>query len=91
MEAKTIERIAEELGVNFYDLAPLIIARDEFHRKEGRREVVEIASKFEPKIHKGVAIEVEHTPQYGSKWKWKCDDDCPLCLWQAKLKEWDIE
>ncbi len=41
MEAKTIERIAEELGVNFYDLHPLISARDEFHIKEGRREVVE--------------------------------------------------
>ncbi len=41
MEAETIERIAEELGVNFYDLHPLLSARDEFHIKEGRREVVE--------------------------------------------------
>ncbi len=41
MKAKAIERIAEELGVSFYDLHPLISARDEFHIKEGRREVVE--------------------------------------------------
>lgn len=40
MEAKSIERIAEELGVNFYDLYPLISARDEFHRRVGIREVV---------------------------------------------------
>ncbi len=59
--------------------------------KQGIREVVEVASKFVPKVHKGISIEVGHTPSMGSKWKWECDDDCPLCLWQAKLKEWGIK
>ena len=34
-EAKSIERIAEELGVNFFDLHPLLKARDEWHFKAG--------------------------------------------------------
>ncbi len=39
--------------------------------KTGIREVVEFASKFEPKIQKGGAIEVGHTPSMRSKWEWK--------------------
>ena len=41
MKAKSIERIAEELGVNFYNLYPLIKARDEFHFKAGMQKVVD--------------------------------------------------
>ena len=42
MKAKSIERIAEELGVNFYNLYPLIKARDEFHFKAGMQKVMEM-------------------------------------------------
>ena len=40
-EPMSIERIAKKLGVNFYDLHPLITAREERARQEGRRKVVE--------------------------------------------------
>ena len=40
-QAKSIERIAEELGVNFFVLHPLLSARDEFHLRKGRQEVVD--------------------------------------------------
>jgi len=45
MEAKTIERIAEELGVNFYDLHPYIVMRE----SRARREVVEFVEGNIPK------------------------------------------
>ena len=41
MEDKSIERIAEELGGNFYDLHPLIVKRDKVVGKAGMRKVVE--------------------------------------------------
>ena len=42
MEAKSIERIAEELGVNLYDLHPYILMREEL----ARRKVVEFALNY---------------------------------------------
>ena len=45
MEAKSIERIAEELGVNFYDLHPYIVMRE----SSARREVVEFVEGNIPK------------------------------------------
>jgi len=36
IQTKSIERIAEELGVNFYDLHPLIMAREEAVRADER-------------------------------------------------------
>ena len=81
MEAKTIERIAEELGVNFYDLHPYIVMRE----SRARREVVEFINdlitgiegcKFEERLDgdKGCIVLDMNENQ-----------------WQAKLKEWVIE
>lgn len=37
MEAKSIERIAEELGVSFYALQPYILMREEISFKAGKQ------------------------------------------------------
>ena len=58
MGAKSIERIAEELGVNFYDLCPLIQARDEWHLNQGRKEVVKWVEK---QAHQDCYLSIDFT------------------------------
>ena len=75
MKAKAIERIAEELGVSFYDLHPLISARDEFHIKEGRREVVEWIETH------AVSLSIDQPISFDIKYN----------DWQDKLKDWGLD
>lgn len=75
----SIEKIAEKLGVNFYDLHPLIIAREAWltkkRRREGRREAIKW---IEDNKFSLVAMD-----NY-------CDFGIDNAKWQAKLKEWGI-
>lgn len=79
-EHMSIERIAEKLGVNFYDLQPLIIAREVWltkkRRKEGRREVVKWLED-----NKFSLVAMDNYCDFGI-------DDTKL---QAKLKDWGLE
>ncbi len=77
MEAKSIERIAEELGVNFYDLHPLIAARDEYMKQEGRREVVEW-------------LRTKQMPDEPSSYPYPGLVAISKVQFEAKLKEWGI-
>lgn len=98
----SIERIAEELGVNFYDLHSLIRAREnwliEKAKQEGIKEAEMIPTALAPLLQtaymqgiKEVVEWVEANKRYpqGST----ASPTYSLHLgwdWQAKLKEWGI-
>jgi hypothetical protein len=75
--AKTIERIAEELGVNFYVLYPLITARDIFYKQEGINEVIEL-------LHYDIKRQFTKDGE-------NVVFTLPTELWHSKLKEWRLE
>ena len=80
-EPMSIEKIAEELGVNFYDLHPLITVREDWlierAKQEGRKEVVDYFFYDAGIVHlMGCRTMNEAKAR--------------LPNWYAKLKEWGI-
>lgn len=78
IEAKTIERIAEELGVNSYDLEPLLRARDKFYYKQGIQLVVEWI-----KEHSSAQASYTDDDYITRSWL-----EISNGLWFAQVKEW---
>ena len=84
MEAKSIERIAEELGINFYDLHPFILMRE----KEARREVVEFlydefAYFMDDEFKTLAKIIIDDGDYYGREGS--------VARWLAQCKKWGIK
>jgi len=75
MEAKSIERIAEELGVSLYDLIPLVAARDELQYKAGEQQGIEKGRK--------------EVVDWFNKYRWnESVFSVPYGKPQAQLEEW---
>jgi len=75
MPDKSIERIAEELGVNFYELHPYIIMREKSAKRAERERLIgEIEERFPEfahtdKIDVGFGSDVEEYNELSARWQ----------------------